>query len=425
MSDATRQPEDPMDEGERRAIDGLLREWSHGDGVDERFVGGVMSHLPRVEARPEAIEEVPSWPAARRVRRPIPRRSNVAWLWPLAAVLALGLIVGLVLLAREGAPATRGVATSPASAPEAPPVPSPKSVQPPSSPAPRVIATLETATPGVVLVRGDRRIPAVSGLGVMGGDRIEVDGFFAAAVLRFAGERTVVRAAFDAALQVDLAGGAKRLTLDRGQIQCDVAPQPDGRPMTVRTQAAEATVLGTRFSVDAMPRRTRLDVTEGRVRFRSLQRPDGRIVSAGGFAEAGSDGWHHGDSQPAVLGFALIDASTGRTVGGHGDLGDGDTSRLSALPVRDLNIVALVAGSVGSVYFELNGRKPDARGGPYEDNPPYTMAGNEPVEPGAAVDYHAWRPAPGSYTLAAQVYEGDRGHGTPGIGKTVRFEIVP
>lgn len=77
---------------------------------------------------------------------------------------------------------------------------------------------------------------------------------------------------------------AKGLTLTRGVLTADVARQPANAPFVISTPHAEATVLGTAFTVAVTAAWTRLEVREGRVR---LSRSGGSVdVRAGYFAVA-------------------------------------------------------------------------------------------------------------------------------------------
>jgi hypothetical protein len=71
------------------------------------------------------------------------------------------------------------------------------------------------------------------------------------------------------------AGGAKRIAVDRGAVDAEVAPQAEGRPMVFASRHADAVVLGTTLRFEVGPDGTRLDVSRGRVR---LGRPDGSAV---------------------------------------------------------------------------------------------------------------------------------------------------
>ncbi len=69
---------------------------------------------------------------------------------------------------------------------------------------------------------------------------------------------------------------AKRLELARGTLEAAVVPQPAGKPFTISTPHAEATVVGTALRLSVSAAETRLEVTEGRVRLK--RRSDGKSV---------------------------------------------------------------------------------------------------------------------------------------------------
>jgi ferric-dicitrate binding protein FerR (iron transport regulator) len=112
-----------------------------------------------------------------------------------------------------------------------------------------------------------------------------------AGTLGLAGETEVAEFLFADGTRIDLRGpaelvvaeddGQKRLHLRSGLLTADVMPQPEGRPMIVRTPASENVVLGTRFELFADPDRTALAVDHGKVQLRRLA--DGRTaeVTAG------------------------------------------------------------------------------------------------------------------------------------------------
>ncbi len=68
----------------------------------------------------------------------------------------------------------------------------------------------------------------------------------------------------------------KLLDVGAGQLTASVSPQPENRPMRIRTATAEVEVLGTVLSVAAASDVTDLSVEEGRVRLRRLS--DGESV---------------------------------------------------------------------------------------------------------------------------------------------------
>lgn len=70
--------------------------------------------------------------------------------------------------------------------------------------------------------------------------------------------------------------GQKKLRVAAGVLSARVQPQPAGRPLLIRTAAAEMQVVGTVFTVAAEPQRTRLEVESGTVKMTRLA--DGQSV---------------------------------------------------------------------------------------------------------------------------------------------------
>tara|TARA_Y100000588_G_scaffold135185_1_gene148637 strand:- start:4036 stop:5394 length:1359 start_codon:yes stop_codon:yes gene_type:complete len=70
--------------------------------------------------------------------------------------------------------------------------------------------------------------------------------------------------------------GQKELRLREGSFSANVVPQPEGKPMLVRTRSALFEIMGTRFSVDAELSSSTLTVNEGKVRATRLS--DGSTV---------------------------------------------------------------------------------------------------------------------------------------------------
>ena len=64
--------------------------------------------------------------------------------------------------------------------------------------------------------------------------------------------------------------GQKQLRLREGRLSANVAPQPAGNPMLIRTRSALLEVVGTQFEVEANLASTSLNVSEGKVRLRRL-----------------------------------------------------------------------------------------------------------------------------------------------------------
>jgi len=78
---------------------------------------------------------------------------------------------------------------------------------------------------------------------------------------------------------------SKSLELVAGTLAAEVAVQPAGQPLVVRTPHAVAVVRGTRFILEAQDDRTRLEVSEGRVDFFAAGATSPAVVTAGRFAE--------------------------------------------------------------------------------------------------------------------------------------------
>ena len=81
----------------------------------------------------------------------------------------------------------------------------------------------------------------------------------------------------------------KELHLREGNIAANVTPQPAGRPMLVHTRSATLEVLGTSFDVDAQLTSTKLNVTQGKVRLKSLLDGESVDVTADHRAVAAPD----------------------------------------------------------------------------------------------------------------------------------------
>ncbi len=163
-----------------------------------------------------------------------------AWLLPLAAVLLVGVVLGLYLLW----PAPTGPA--------------------------RLIATRGDAT--ITLPDGSwplRSDPLVAGTRIATGSDAE---------LRFAypdGTTVTLAADSEGILTADRRVAVR---LGRGRLTAMVARQSTAKPALFATGEAEVTVLGTRFTLSSQDGATRLAVDEGRVR---LATGDGAAVVVG------------------------------------------------------------------------------------------------------------------------------------------------
>ncbi len=112
--------------------------------------------------------------------------------------------------------------------------------------------------------------------------------------------------------------------------------------------------------------------------------------------------------------FLLIDADADVSLG---SLADGAVLDLSAVGTQ-LSIEAVTSGSVGSVVLDLNGAETQFQ---VESAAPYTLFGDIGSPP---VDYNAWTPTDGAYTLTATPYTGGGGSGTAGTPLTIAFTVT-
>jgi ferric-dicitrate binding protein FerR (iron transport regulator) len=93
-------------------------------------------------------------------------------------------------------------------------------------------------------------------------------------------DRSVVKIAGDSVMTVDSepTSGAKRISIERGQLWADVAPQTDGA-MQIVTPHAVATVLGTQFRLTVDADDTLLEVSEGEVRLDRIDQAESITVA--------------------------------------------------------------------------------------------------------------------------------------------------
>jgi hypothetical protein len=137
---------------------------------------------------------------------------------------------------------------------------------------------------------GSAKRPLQPGQGLYPGDLLRVPAG-GAAVLAWNNEATRLR--LDPGTELQVLGWARgrQFVLRQGRLQAAVAAQSRWRPLSIRTPQAEATVVGTCFSMDVSQSATRLEVTGGAVALRKTQSADApgpsRItVRAGEFAVA-------------------------------------------------------------------------------------------------------------------------------------------
>ncbi len=112
------------------------------------------------------------------------------------------------------------------------------------------------------------------------GDRLEqggtliTEGLSAVATLRFPDDSTAVLTG-QGELRISTEG-RKQLSLRSGNLDVEMAPQPQERSALIRTDTAQVEVVGTRFTVDARSGSTAVAVSHGSVKLKRLA--DGETV---------------------------------------------------------------------------------------------------------------------------------------------------
>jgi len=146
-----------------------------------------------------------------------------------------------------------------------------------------VLAKVQGA--GVSVERSHQSLAPGIGARLRDGDILRIDQA-STAVVDFAPEQT--RMVMLPGTEFRLRGG-KRFELDIGKLEASVARQRPFRAMILKTPHAEARVLGTRFTLTVSSNATRLDVTEGLVRFTRTSDEQSVRVGADQFAVAATN----------------------------------------------------------------------------------------------------------------------------------------
>ncbi|MFC7335938.1 FecR domain-containing protein [Haloferula chungangensis] len=222
---------------------------------------------------------------------------------------------------------------------------------------------------------------------------------------------------------------AKGLEIVAGGIEADVTPQAAGNPFVVASKHAHAEVVGTKFSFDLRGDRSRLEVSEGAVRFISRRADREALVKEGHFAESGKSGFlHEKIPVPGIIGFTLMNADSDEPIR-EVDLGDGSRIALASLPTRNINIRADYEGAApASAIMSLSRHDGRPTGLPphavnAHEHPPFFVAGDHWAD-GRPNDCAAWTPRPGIYRLKAEaVYSDDRKE-SPGEALEIHFTIT-
>jgi hypothetical protein len=114
---------------------------------------------------------------------------------------------------------------------------------------------------------------------------------------------------------------------------------------------------------------------------------------------------------PAITGYKLIDAYTGKDIAGHTAITATKTIDLSQLPTKNLAVVALTNAAVSSVRFNFDGKFHT------ENGTPFAATGN------SGSKYNVFTPSARSYWVGGTPYTADNSGGTAGksFGVTLRF----
>jgi hypothetical protein len=123
--------------------------------------------------------------------------------------------------------------------------------------------------------------------GIPSGAGIETRGPKSLAVFRL-GDGSLIELRGDSRIEKIQAGeGERSVTLSRGILAATVTKAPDRQTAVFRSPHGEATAVGSRFVLQVTPEWTRVEVEEGRVRFRRTADPAAIEVAQGFFAQAG------------------------------------------------------------------------------------------------------------------------------------------
>jgi hypothetical protein len=141
----------------------------------------------------------------------------------------------------------------------------------------------------VTLERKGQGAPATAGVRLMPGDSLRVPARGSGTIV-YEKEATRIELRENTTLRILDSTPGKRFEVLAGSISLEVAKQPRTRPMTILAGKTQVRVIGTRLTVMAGARATRVGVTQGRVQL--LASSDGAPldVAAGHLAIAQADG---------------------------------------------------------------------------------------------------------------------------------------
>jgi ferric-dicitrate binding protein FerR (iron transport regulator) len=144
-------------------------------------------------------------------------------------------------------------------------------------------ATLTEADADVQIVIDGESIEAKVGTRLYGNEVVTTADF--PATIRFNDGSTIELQARSSGTFSNRSTG-KHVRLGRGALRGNVEPQAKDQPLVIDTPGATATVLGTQFILEANDQSSKLEVTQGSVRFDSRAHPTPVVVEAQQFAVA-------------------------------------------------------------------------------------------------------------------------------------------
>jgi len=136
-------------------------------------------------------------------------------------------------------------------------------------------ALLSHVSGEVSILRGDKTLPAETGLRLQQGDIVQTAPR-ARAVVVFEGEASRVEVQTDSRVHLSSTRQARRIQLLQGALEASVSAPPGGQAMVCETLHAEARARATRFLLASEVSSTRLEVTEGAVEF--VRHTDGQSL---------------------------------------------------------------------------------------------------------------------------------------------------
>jgi hypothetical protein len=141
----------------------------------------------------------------------------------------------------------------------------------------------------------------------------------------------------------------------------------------------------------------------------------GASITLGGTTVSGNGNLLTRINLPTITDLALVNAVTDQVVS---KLENPATINYLAIGTDKINLRAnVVAGSVGSVKFKLDGVTKT------ENAAPYTWAGDA-LKPDGSTDYLPFTPSLGSHTLELTPYGGPNGTGAAGVTKVFTFQVT-